>query len=141
MVLLHLAIEGGATASHRFRVDLPHKIPSQVMRLTKTIVNIRAPHTHTKDVIYVALPFISGFEVTNNNAHSYLAVSTDPDPNVSRTESQRDERIKVEEVEQSFFVELYKDPNGTPFELQTMTADKINAVHLFLEYETNNTFH
>lgn len=139
MVLLHIALEGGATATNRLRVDLPHKLPSQVLRLVKTIVNIRQPHTHVKDVIYVDLPFLSGYELTNNNSHSWLPISTDP--GASRTESDCDLRVKAEEVQQSFFVDVYQDPAGTPFELQTMTADKINSIHLFFEYSTNQTFH
>lgn len=140
MVLLHLNATATANATNTFRVNLPHKIISQVFTIKKSIIaqQYNATGANTNHIVYCDLPFISMYEATNNNSQPWLPLSFDPSNN--RTESDYHIRVKAEELPMSFDVRLYKDTDGTPFELETGVNNQLQSVDLFFEYETNQSF-
>lgn len=140
MVLLHISAKASATASHKFRVELPHKIISQVFTIKKSIIvqQYNASGANTNHIAYLNVPWISMYEATNNNSQPWLPLSFDPSQ--SRTESDYHIRIKAEELPMAFDIELYKDADGTPFQFQSGTNNQLQSVDLFFEYETNQSF-
>lgn len=140
MVLLHLSHKSNATPTNRVRIELPHAINAQVLTLKKSIVVLQhdANNTFQEHVCYIDLPFVSMYEASSSNSHSWLPLSVDPSK--SRTESDYHYRFKAENIPNTFDVYFYRDSNGTPFEFETATNDKLQEVHLWFEYESNITF-
>jgi hypothetical protein len=139
MVLLHLVHHATATSTNRVRIELPHEIKSQVITLKKSIVVHRCDPSHPEgfceNVVYVDLPFVSMYENSNNNAHSWLPLSVDPEK--YRTESDYHIRFKAGDIPIRFDVLFYKKPDGTPYNFQTDVNDSLQEVHLWFEYESN----
>ena len=100
--LLHISAKASATASHKFRVELPHKIISQVFTIKKSIIvqQYNASGAYTNHICYLNVPWISMYEATNNNSQPWLPLSFDPSQ--SRTESDYHIRIKAEELPMAF---------------------------------------
>jgi len=141
MVLLHIQLPATATATNKVRVNLPHGIPSQVVKLVKTIVvqKYDASGANTNDMAYLSIPWLSNYEVTSSTSTALLPISFDN--TINRTESVQDIKMKAEDISRAFDISVFKDANGTPFNLQTSTNNAIQSIHLFFEYSTNQTFH
>ena len=140
MVLLHLEAKSTGTATNKFRIDLNHAIPAQVIKVVKTIVaqNYNATGANDNHIIYMSAPFLSNFEITSTTGHPLLPISFDP--KAFRTESDVHYKINAEDIPKSFDVQLFKDEDLTPFELHNSDNNKLESVHIFIEYSTNQTF-
>lgn len=141
MVLLHIELASTATASNTVRVNLPHPIPSQVVKLVKSVVTQKhnASGQNANDMLYLSVPWLSNYEVTSSTSTSLLPISYDN--SVNRTEADHDVKLKAEDISRAFDISVFKDADGTPFNLQTNTNNAISSIHLFFEYGSNQTFH
>lgn len=135
MVLLHLAHMATATPTNRIRINLPHEVKAQALTLKKSIVVHKCPDGNCEHILYVDFPFVSLYENSNNNSHSWLPLSIDPA--VYRTESDYHIRFKTADIPISFDVDFYKKADGTVFNFQAGVDGLLQEVHLFFEYESN----
>jgi len=140
MVLLHVEAKATSTATNKYRVNLTHHIPAQVMTLKKSVVAIthNASGENPNHVVYIRAPFLTNYEITSTNDSGLLPVSFDPKAN--RTAATYDIKFKVEDVSQQFDLEFFKDESGTAFNLQTGVNNTLTSVHLWFEYSTNQNF-
>ena len=135
MVLLHLVHMATATKTNRVRINLPHEVKSQVVTLKKSIVVHSCPDGMCENVLYVDFPFVSMYENSNNNSHSWLPISINP--GVYRTESDYHIRFKAADIPISFDVDFYKKADGTVFNFEAGVPGQLQEVHLYFEYESN----
>ena len=141
MVLLHIELASTATASNTVRVNLPHPIPSQVVKLVKSVVTQKhdASGQNANDMIYLSIPWLSNYEVTSSTSTSLLPISFDN--SVNRTEANHDIKMKVEDISKAFDISVFRDAEGNTINLHTGTNNAIQSIHLFFEYGTNQRFH
>ena len=140
MTLLHIECKATTTSTNRYRVNLTHSIPAQVVKVVKTIVaqNHNSTQENDNHIMYMSAPFLSNYEITSTTNHPLLPFSFDP--KAFRTESDMHIKINAENIPKSFDVEFYKDEQLTPFEMHTDSNNHLKSVHLFIEYSTNQTF-
>jgi len=140
MVLLHIEAKSTSTSTNKFRVNLNHEIPAQVIKVVKTIVaqTYNASGENPNQLIYMSAPFLSNFEITSTTGHPLLPISYDP--KAFRTESDVHYKVNAETIPKAFDIEFFKDEDLTKFDLHSSDNNKLTSVHLFIEYATNQTF-
>ncbi len=140
MVLLHLEAKATSTSTNKFRINLNHSNPPQVIKIVKTIVaqTHNASGENTNQMLYMSAPFLSNFEITSTTGHPLLPISFNP--KADRTESDTHYKVNAEDIPKAFDVQFYKDENLTPFDLHSSDNNKLTSVHIFIEYATNQTF-
>ena len=142
MVLLHIQADASSAnnGTNKFRVNLNHAIPGQVIKIVKTIVAQEhdASGENSNHCLFMSAPFLSNFEVTSTTGHPLLPISYNPKQD--RTESDTHYKINAEDVPKAFDIELFKDEDLTPFNFNNGTNNTVRSLHLFIEYSTNQTF-
>ena len=148
MVLFHLSFKATASASNKFRVELPHPVPLQPMRYVRSVVNLNYSSVSalSNSVVYARMPWLTHYEMTNNKAENLLPIVMQPVPvdntdNSTFTNTAYDITFKAEDIPQSFDVEFFQDDGITPQEFRLGFANKIQSIDLFFEYGHNDRFH
>ena len=140
MVLFHIHLTAGATATNKFRVKLSHPIPAQPMTLKKSIVRqtYNATGANTNPIIYARLGnWLSHYEITSNSGESLLPIVFAPQRD--RTAEDYHIKFKADDVPTEFDVELFSDSAMTPINLGTGNNELL-SVCLFFEYASNDNF-
>lgn len=172
MPLLHLRLEPTAEGSNVCDIHLPHEIRTQVMKYKKSVVRYVGDETVGTDqdgdgdardlqetMIFVDLPFFTGYEITSNVGGGGLLPVHLPDPIQQQPTTNNDPprhiaesdyhiNLKAESLPQKFQVRTFGNDGITPkpFTLKSL-GTQTNAennhlvqVDLYFEYETNNLF-
>lgn len=172
MPLLHLRLTPREEGSNVCDIHLPHEIRTQVLRYKKSVVRYVGdeavgtdqdadgdPRDLQEDMIFIDLPFFTGFEITSNVGGGGLLPVVLPDPIRQEpttnnapprhiVESEYHINLKAENIPQKFEVRTFGNDGITPkkFTLknlgqQTTTENHfLTQVDLIFEYETNNLF-